>query len=187
MKNLSKFNKFVLAVAFQVAVILTIILLKVVILTGGTEITLRIEPVDPTSPLRGDYLAFRYTDLSAISPYTLGVINTKNGETVYVILKEDGGYWSAKSVQTKKPEGDNTIFLKGKVVSGAPESSGWPANYYSTNPTLQIVYGTENYFIPQGKGQNLNLRDKKAMAVVSVDTEGNAALKKILLDGQPWP
>ena len=65
---MNKQTKFILAIALQLAVIFTIIIFKFSVFTGGTEVMLRIQPVDPRDPLRGDYVTFSY-DISSVSSY----------------------------------------------------------------------------------------------------------------------
>jgi uncharacterized membrane-anchored protein len=52
---------------------------------------------------------------------------------------------------------------------------------------LHIVYGIEEYFIPEGQGRNFSFWNKEAAARVAVDENCNAALKQIYIDGEPWP
>src|SRR3989344_7658311 len=118
---MTKSTKFILAIALQVIIIFAIIIFKVSVLTGGTEILLKIAPVDPTSPLRGDYSTFRY-DISNIDSYHLKGSQVRNGDTVYIVLYQSGKYWTAQGVSLKKPTGNNQIFIKGKVASGGIES-----------------------------------------------------------------
>ena len=54
-----------LAIGFQFVVIFSIVIFKVAVLAGGTNVMLKIAPVDPRDWLRGDYAVFRY-DISDI-------------------------------------------------------------------------------------------------------------------------
>src|ERR1041385_6428724 len=112
-----KSTKFIFAIGLQIAIIFTIIIFKLLVLGTGTEVLLSVQPVDPTSPLRGDYVAFQY-DISNIAKYLNYQIKPKNGDTVYVVLHQNGKYWIANTTQLNKPTTSGTIFIKGKVVSG---------------------------------------------------------------------
>lgn len=182
----SKLVKFVLAITLQVAIILSIIIFKISILTGGTEVFLRIEPIDPTSPLRGDYATFRY-NISTIDPGTVGNTTVKNGDTVYVVLTQSGNYWKAKSVSLNLPSDKSQTFIKGKVISGGQETQAVVFPTRRTTGSLQIVYGVEEYFIPEGAGRSMSFAGKEVLAKVAVDEAGNAALKQVLVDGKNWP
>jgi len=170
--NFSRESKFILAVAIQVAIILSIILINFAVLSRGASILLRIQPVDPRDLLRGDYLTFQY-DISNLSYATPVESGLAEGETIYLILRKDYKFWSVRSAQKVRPAGDQ-IFVKGKVASQGPGS-------------YHIVYGIEQYFIPEGKGSHLWKRSDEAFAWVAVDDQGNAVLKKIFVNDIAWP
>ena len=68
MIQLDKKSKFFLAVAIQLVIILLLLITKISIFSGGEEVLLKIAPVDPRDPLRGDYVTFRY-DISDIGSF----------------------------------------------------------------------------------------------------------------------
>lgn len=182
----TKQTKFILAIALQVVIIFTIIIFKLSILTGGAEVLLRLAPVDPRDLLRGDYATFQY-DISNLDSYYSRGQQIRNGDTVYVVLRQTGKYWTAQNAQKTKPTGTE-LFIKGKIESGGLESQADPLSYQRFGGSrLHIIYGIEQYFIPEGKGQNFNFRNKEAAAMVAIDDSGNAALKKIYVDDKPWP
>lgn len=182
---LTKQTKFILAIALQVAVIFTIVIFKLSVLTGGADVLLKIAPVDPRDLLRGDYATFRY-DISSIDSYYSGQ-QIKNGDTVYVILLQSGKYWIARTVQKNQPTGGE-LFIKGKVESGGSESQTDPLSYKrSGGSNFHVIYGIEQYFIPEGEGRDFSFWNKEAVARVAVDENGNAALKQIYVDDKPWP
>ena len=185
--NFSSRSKFFFAVGIQVLILLTIIVYKMAILSGGVAVLLRIEPVDPRDPLRGDYVTFRFSNISSISSYYTENESFANGETIYVSLEKNGKYWTQEKASHKKPTGG--IFLKGKVISGGKEghvNSLTPQTNRSSN-TLRVEYGIENYFIPEGTGINFNFTSRNASAVVMVDENGSAVLKQLYIDDKPWP
>ena len=63
---MSAAHKFIIAIALQVAVLLGIVGMKYTVLAYGTDVLVRIAPVDPTDPLRGDYAQFRLTDFDTL-------------------------------------------------------------------------------------------------------------------------
>lgn len=183
---LTKQTKFLLAIALQVVIIFTIVIFKVSVLSGGTDVILRIEPVDPRDMLRGDYATFQY-DISTLDAYLFGGQQISNGDTVYVSLRQSGEYWLAQNIQRNKPL-DGGIFIKGTVVSGGIESQS--DNFQSqrlSSSMVNIIYGIEDYFIPEGKGQGFSFWDKESAAKVAVDENGNAVLKQLYVDGKTWP
>jgi len=184
---MTKQTKFILAIALQVVIIFVIIIFKVSVLSGGTDVLLRIEPVDPRDPLRGDYATFQYSDISNLGPYISGGKQIRNGDTVYVVLRQSGKYWTAQNIQKTKPSG-NEIYIKGKVASGGVESQSDIFSGQRFGGTrIHVVYGIEEYFIPEGKGRGFSFWNKEAAARVVVDENGNAVLKQIYVDEKPWP
>jgi len=185
--EMTKQTKFILAILLQIFIIFAIVIFKVSVLTGGTEVLLKIQPVDPRDWLRGDYATFQY-NISYIDSYLFGNEKIRNGDTVYVILQKDKKYWIAQKVQKTKPTGKNQIFIKGKVVSGGLESQ---AKFFShqrfRRSRIHVIYGIEEYYIPEGKARGFSFWNKKAIAKVSIDKDGNAVLKRIYVGNKPWP
>lgn len=173
---MTKQAKFILAIALQAIIILAIIIFKMSVLTGGTDVLLKIAPVDPRDMLRGDYATFQY-DISNLDSYISGGQQIRNGDTIYVVLRQIGKYYFAQNVQKTKPT-DGGIFIKGTVSSGGVETG---------NSRTHVVYGVEDYFIPEGKGQGFSFWNKEAAARVVVDENGNAVLKQLYVDDKPWP
>lgn len=183
--EMSKKTKFILAITLQILIIFGIIIFKTGVLTGGRKVLLKIEPVDPRDPLRGDYVTFQY-NISELDSYLFDNKQVRNGDTVYVILRKGKKYWTAQNVQKTKPSSKNQIFIKGRVES---QKEFYPANFFLPQRlgTIHIIYGIEEYYIPEGKGQVFSFWNKEAVAKVSVDKSGNAVLKQIYVDNKPWP
>ena len=195
MNRLSPTIKFAIVVGLQVAVILLIILFKLAILTGGTTVRLEIAPVDPRDPLRGDYVTFRYADLSTIELYNYPT-DVREGSTVYVPLRRAGQYWThTNRALTRPPDTDDgaEVFLRGQVtaVTGNTqdvETWGQPSNRNWEPTTVHVTYGIEDYFIPENSGRTLPWgRNADLSADVSVDDQGRAVLKGLYAKGKPWP
>lgn len=170
---LTKETKFIIAIAIQLLIIFSIIIFKVMVLRGGIEVLLKIEPVDPRDPLRGDHLTFSY-EISNLDSYLFNYSPIRDGDTVYIPLKQQGKYWvAAFGIQKTKPA-DGGIFIRGKVAD-------------SYGNKIRVIYGIEDYFIPEGTGQDFTFWGREVAAKVSVDDNGNAVLKQIYVDGKPWP
>lgn len=184
---MAKQTKFILAIALQIVIIFTIIIFKLAILSGGTDVLLRIQPVDPHDVLRGDYITFKYSSISDINSYMYDGKQIKDGDSVYVILRKDGEYWTAVNIQETRPS-DSNVYIKGKVVSGGIQNN--PGIYQGQqfgNSNLHVVYGIEQYFIPEGKGRGFSFWNKKAAAMVVIDKNGNSVIKQIYVNEKPWP
>jgi len=201
---MSKTLKFSIALGLQILIILVIIIFKVAQFTGGTEVLLKLAPIDPRDPLRGDYLNLRY-DISSVSG--LGGQALKNGDVVYVPLQKSGSFWIAGpsgGLQKNKPAqtDSNTVYIKGTIMNGGQDSGLF--GYYNTG-SFTIKYNIESYFVPEGKGNtweltswsrcygdttcldNANLPENQPFAKVVVDDNGDAVLKQLYIDGKPWP
>lgn len=171
---LTKQTKFIIAIVIQLIIIFGIIIFKVAVLTGGTEVLLQIEPVDPRDPLRGDHLTFQYR-ISSVDTYLFDYSPVKDGDTVYVPLEQRGKYWTAiRGIRKTKLPDKEEIFIKGKVSS-------------SRGSRIHIVYGIEDYFISEGVGQDFTFWRREAAARVSIDENGNAVLKQVYVDDRAWP
>ena len=121
---------------------------------SGTEVALRVGPVDPIDPFRGAYVDLDYPDLpqpdfSKEGPQDLG--------TAYVPLRQEGDVWVGGEVQRSEPDG---LFLR-------CDDSGW-----------RLECGIESWFVGQSVAHELeeSVRDEDAIATVRVDRWGNAAI-----------
>ncbi|MFE6649580.1 GDYXXLXY domain-containing protein [Nocardioides sp. NPDC057772] len=119
----------------------------------GEEITLRVEPVDPIDPFRGTYVDLSYPGISTRT--------TNEAGDAYVSLARRGQVWEATGVATDRP--DEGPFLK-------CHDDGWRLNC-----------GIESLFVPQERAREIEaeVSGGHAVAVVKVDSRGNAALVSV--------
>lgn len=68
------------------------------------------------------------------------------------------------------------------TVEGYGEESEFFQQYY-----LDVTYGIEQYFIPEGTGRNVDFWNKEAVAEVRIGEDGTPVLTQVFLDGNPWP
>ena len=163
-----------IAVSFLwIAVAVGLIISKQHIIRTGKTVLLETVPVDPRDFLRGDYVILRYK----ISTIALQQIQSEKsyygqGERVYVKLEPRERFWEATAVKTKKPISDNAVYMKARVK-------------YCYDKKLELNYGIESYFVPEGEGKNIekNMRGNKSSVEVEalVDTSGNAIIKKVFV------
>ncbi len=161
-----------IAVSFLwIVVAVGLIISKQHIIRTGKTVLLETVPVDPRDFLRGDYVILRYK----ISTLDLQQIQSEKsyygrGQRVYVRLEPKEIFWEAASVRIKKPVSDNGVYIKAKVK-------------YCYNKKLELNYGIESYFVPEGEGKDIekNVRRNKSSVEVEVlvDTSGNAIIKKV--------
>ena len=151
-------------VAFQLLILLGLIGYNEITLAFGKSIVLQSAPVDPRDLFRGDYVTLRY-EISIISQIP-GLKNVDEGDKVYVHLEQFGDVWEAtRGSASFHPEWD--VFIAGEVV-----------NY-------EIRYGIESYFVPEGKGWEIQRADDIKVRV-SVNRLGKATIQGLILDGVPF-
>lgn len=169
----------------QIALLGAMVMDRAQILRDGTEVKLQTRPIDPRDLLRGDYVVLGY-DISQLPSGSLR--NQPAGSrnpTVYVRLAPNAdGLYEARSVHTsavpvKSPE----ILIRGRVLYGA--SCGPNGLSFCENVTIR--YNLEKYFVPEGEGKKLEdaRNNRKLTVVAAILPSGRAAIKRLLLDGQP--
>ncbi|MBY0559970.1 GDYXXLXY domain-containing protein [Hyphomicrobium sp.] len=155
------------------------------LLKKGREITLAVRPLDPRDIFRGDYVTLGY-DISTLKKSSTETDPDFNGvspgSAAYVTLKgAAGGDWTVTHVGSRYPSevAPDEVVLKGRV------KYVWSAGN-DAESTIQVLYGIENYFVPEGTGRALEdkVRSHKIEAVVAVAADGTAALKGLIVDGE---
>lgn len=176
------------AVLFGVAILIQCVLLvlmvadRMQILREGREVTLQTQPVDPRDLLRGDYVVLRY-DISQLPAGTLaGKPAAERNPVVFVKLAPNAnGLYEAVSVSAEPvPVTAPEILIRGRVSY----SCGSGRTFCDR---LTIKYGLESYFVPEGEGKKLEQarNQQKLRVVAAVLPSGRAAIKRLLLDGEP--
>jgi uncharacterized membrane-anchored protein len=167
---MNKKHIFILIFGLWLIIIVAFIGFKQFTLSTGTRVLLKTAPVDPRDILRGDYVALNYEigrlNLDKI-PHDL--INPSKGDRIYLILEGKEKYWVAKEIRKDKPE--NLLFIEGETK-----------NIYGNE--IIVNYGIESYFIPEGKGSDVEGFGGKGLDVeVSIDRFGHAVINKLYING----
>lgn len=180
--------------ALATALLLGLVLLALVeqrarILRGGAEIRLRSVPVDPRDLFRGDYVILAYP-ISTVEADAAGQPAFERGERVYVSLgRDEQGFARATGVTRDWPKaGDGTVVIAGRVTStsACATNENGDVDCSGRRNRLRIAYGLESYFVPQGEGKAIETTDKARIEVVAaVSSSGEAAIKRLLIDGKP--
>ena len=180
------------AALFGAAALIQLLLLAVMvsdrvqILRAGNEVKLQTRAVDPRDLLRGDYVTLGYD----ISQLPAGALKDQPADArnpiVFVKLapKEDGLY-EAISVHTQAVAVQSgEVLIRGRVEYGA--TCGSKGNLLCEK--LRLRYGLERYFVPEGEGRRLELlrNDHKLTVVAAVTPAGRAAIKRLLINGEPF-
>lgn len=153
-----------LGCTFQLLVLVAMIALRMVPLLTGDTLLLRVFPVDPRDMFRGDYVVLSY-DFSR--PPGAFPTNAMNGTTVYAQLEPeaDGRHWRTAGFSTTPPAQGK--FIRGRLIAGN-----------------RAEFGIESYYVQEGQGPKYEqpLRSRRVSAVVSVTSDGQAALKGLQID-----
>lgn len=174
---------FGVAILLQCAILVLMVADRMQILREGREVTLQTQPVDPRDLLRGDYVVLGY-DISQLPAGALaGQPSAERNPVVFVKLAPDAnGLYQAVSVHAAPvtvtaPE----VLIRGRIT----HSCGSTSRTFCDK--LQIRYGLESYFVPEGEGKTLEQarNQQKLRVVAAVLPSGRAAIKRLLLDGEP--
>ena len=131
------------------------------ILTQGTLVKLKLEPIDPRSLLQGDYvrLGYNISRLEAeLSP----------GETIRVVLRSgEGGIYTYSGYHEQNGDWNRPYRQEpGDVVING--------RVYDVH---EVDYGIESYFVPEGTGRDVE--EKAKYALVRIGKNGDALLESL--------
>lgn len=129
---------------------------------GAPTVLLETVPVDPRDLLRGDYIILGYK-IGVLPDKTPDGESWREGETVYVALRQNGAFWETDYISQYDPEEGR--YIRGIVRNG------------------RIVFDLEKYFVPEGKGRPPG----KITVDVALRPDGRAQIKQLYSDGHPWP
>ncbi len=163
-------RKFLLLGLFWLIIIIVFIGSEEFTLRTGREVLLKTQPVDPRDLFRGDYVVLNYEISSLdLSMFSGRADEFMPGDRVYVAL--DPNNKCASPIGIYKAEPKTGIFVKGTVRS-------------MSGNNLSVKYGIENYFVPEGKGREIEgSRGDNLVIRASVDRFGTAAIKDLLING----
>jgi uncharacterized membrane-anchored protein len=170
---------FIVVIALQIVFLLGLVGYRETILAVGRTAILQTVPVDPRDLFKGEYVTLRYEISNLGSTQVnqgskiyrlLGEVN--NGDTVYVALSNIDGDESSLDVQTDEPSGRTDLFIKGKVGT-------------KNSDVITVEYGVEQYFIPEGRGLEIEQAEEVEVRV-KINRSGIAAIEALIVDGQDW-
>ncbi|HII93835.1 MAG TPA: hypothetical protein HA262_17255 [Methanosarcina sp.] len=178
-----------LTIVFWLLIFSGFIAYKEYTLRTGTEVLLKTLPVDPRDLFRGDYVTLNY-EISNLNMEKLpsGESYFYNDEPVYLALELKNGYGVPKKVYTTPPE--DGLYIKGKVkdilYDWKTDEPGVTTE--ETIKELRVDYGIESYFVPEGRGMEIEKAQRtektEVDAKVIIDKYGNAVIKSLLIDGK---
>ncbi|HWQ48433.1 MAG TPA: GDYXXLXY domain-containing protein [Methanosarcina sp.] len=178
-----------LTVVFWLLIFSGFIAYKEYTLRTGTEVLLKTLPVDPRYLFRGDYVTLNY-EISTLDMEKIQADDSYfyNDEPVYLALELKNGYSVPKKIYTTPPE--DGLYIKGKVkdviYDWETDESGITTE--ETIKELRVDYGIESYFVPEGRGMEIEKAQRtektEVDAKVIIDKYGNAVIKSLLIDGK---
>lgn len=126
---------------------------------GGEEVVLPIEGFDPRDLLSGHYLLYRVD-------YAVEKGCGTQDEEASVCLRPMRSIYPQGSLPA-----DCELFIRGRC-----DNNG------------DFLADIERFYIPEEYAQSLEdkVRDRKGELVLSVDRQGNVAIRNLLIDGKPW-
>lgn len=167
----------------QIGFLSSIIVGRASILRNGKEVLLKIEPVDPSDFLRGDYIILGY-EISRI-PVTmianLPADRLSSDETSIVVRLKKGadGYWTPTTAWFGKapmPAAADEADISGHVTQG------WDLR--EEGATIAPDYGIERFYVPEGEGMAIqnDIRVRPFGIRLALASDGTAQIKA-LVDG----
>ncbi len=143
---------FLIGLLVQLLCVFGLFLPSVILLTAGTPITLETAPVDPWSPLRGQYVTLGYQAAQGIDrPDRL------TRRSFYVVLRDRGdGVYERAAVSTERPR-----LEPGQACVWAVDQ-GWQVQF----PDLA------QYFVEEGSGTEIEEASQSHRLLVDAVTDG---------------
>ncbi len=184
-------TKLLLIVVLMTMVLGRMIFEKEWLLATGTEIVLKLEPRDPRSLFRGDYMRLTY-EIDQLDGRLLSDFNdVAENDTIFVAGQSVDGYWTASSATPTHPRSEESV-LRGRIErvrSKTPDcEDGTECEPELDNVTVR--YGLDTFFVAEGTGRALEDRVAEAglenvRVLVRVSKNGSSALKAMLINGEP--
>jgi uncharacterized membrane-anchored protein len=181
--------RYILAALVLCGLILATVVQRAGILRSGQEVRLELTPVDPRDLFRGDYVVLNYRIGTVDMPKDVTTPFTR-GQQVFVTVRPDENNKSrAVAISAERPavSGDD-IVISGVVSfpSICQLSETGARDCKLGNNAVAVRYGLESYFVPEGEGKKIELTPRALLEVVAaVAPSGQAAIKRLLIDGKP--
>jgi uncharacterized membrane-anchored protein len=166
---MNKKKIFIIIGIFWLLVIGGFVVFKEFTLKTGEEVLLKTVPVDPRDLFRGDYVILRY-EISRldIEENLIDASQIKEDDDIYVILAIG---------EDKKGKVQQVVFQKpnkGKFIKGVVKDI--------ENSSIEVEYGIESYFVPEGKGKEIERNLGDIYTKIALDKNGRAVIKALILD-----
>lgn len=154
---------FIIIMLVQIALLSAMVLNSYAVIFWGEKVLLKVEPVDPRSLFQGDYVRLGYSfsnlDLSKVAN-DLDLLTAEYQEKVYLVLEERDQTWEVVFASQDKAKVSGQIYLEGKILYTSPGNLN----------TLQLKLPIEQFYLPEGKGLEIEerIKDGEIYAQVAV-------------------
>ncbi|WP_245583043.1 GDYXXLXY domain-containing protein [Paenibacillus daejeonensis] len=159
-------------VSLQIAVLAGMAISNAAVGWYGQQITLKTAPVDPRDLFYGDYVVLRYEISSLDASMWTGAGQPSSKDMVYVKLRrsaDEGEIYEAVAVSPERPDtAENEAVLRGQVR-------------YAGGQEIQIRYGLERYYVPEGTGRAIEEERVNLQAHVRIAPWGQARIMELIL------
>lgn len=166
---------FLVGILFELLAVFGLFVPYALLVSQGTEITLRTVPVDPRSIFRGDYVTLSY-EAGANVPYAQ--LADEKGDldgTAYVVLEKKGDTYERVAVSKTQP-----VLKEGQVCL-----RGTPQGFFSDVPQpVQLIFpDLSQYFVEEGLGMELQSANNAHRLLVNavVSPSCMAVLKGVVM------
>jgi uncharacterized membrane-anchored protein len=145
-------------VALQVAVPAAVAGMRARDVASAQHVLLRVEPVDPRDPFRGQYVALSY-EISAL-PHNGG-----EGDAAYVRLHRNSSAWTGVSAGTHEPPARDRPYIRGRIEDG------------------RLVFGIERFYTSEDAAPRYGdaLAQHRLYADVALGRGGRATLTRLVI------
>jgi uncharacterized membrane-anchored protein len=159
---------FISLILLQIVILAVMVFNSYAVIFRGDEILLEVMPVDPRSLFQGDYVILSYPfsnlDLTKVEyDFDPAIINYQ--EKVYLALEPEGDTWSPVMITKDKSKVRGKTYLEAKVLYTMPKApepslgetgqSEKPEPGKSSLTVLRLKLSIEQYFVPEGKGKEI--------------------------------
>ena len=155
----------------------------------GRSVTMKVTPVDPRDPFRGEYVRLRTAANSlhvgtaglpgdppnrvTVQPLSDGLDNPGRGTVVYVQLEPSGtGDYVPVSISTTRAP--NKLNLRGRVT------------YATAGSSIDVDYGLDAFYVQEGTGPIVEsaLREGRNVQIeVAIASSGQSRIRGLMVDG----
>jgi uncharacterized membrane-anchored protein len=179
-------EKFVIIVAAQILFLIVIALSRFWIINTGEMVLLKTAPMDPRDMMMGDYVNLSY-EISTLpdnivhreqmtrKPQSGDRQQIKRNKAVYVVLKTQGKYHVASGAYLQKPAlKPGEVLIKGRCL-------------YDWGEATSVFYGIERFYVPEGKGVEIEQLPNQVDVQVKLSSGGNAVIHRVFVNGKELP